>query len=62
MESNISDGYYSVPELTTDYQIEFFANNKKIIKYVSESETGGRTHGKIRIKYLKRRPEIFRVL
>ena len=50
-ESNVSDGFFSVPSLTTDYEIEYSVNGKKYFKYVSESDTGGRAHGKLRIKY-----------
>ena len=61
-ETVVRDGFARLPQRTTDFQIEYVVDGKKYIKYVSPAKTGGRKHGKVRIKYLKKRPSIIRVL
>ena len=61
-ETVVRDGFARIPQRNTDFQIEYVVDGKKYIKYVSTAKTGGRNHGKVRIKYLKKRPSIIKVL
>ncbi|SDB21552.1 hypothetical protein SAMN02910298_01031 [Pseudobutyrivibrio sp. YE44] len=61
------EGYNRMVELRrvkrhTDYQIEYVVDGKKYVRYISDHEAGGRKHGKVKIRYLKKRPSTFRVV
>ena len=45
-----------------DIQIKYTVNNREYIKYVSDHEVNNRRHGRVRIKYLKKRPSYFRIV
>lgn len=45
-----------------DIQIKYTVNNREYIKYVSDHEANNRRHGRVRIKYLKKRPSYFRIV
>ncbi len=61
------EGYNRMVELRrvkrhTDYQIEYVVDGKKYVRYIADYEAGGRNHGKVKIRYLKKRPSTFRVV
>lgn len=62
MEVVVRDGFFRVPRRNTDFQIVYTVDGVKYTKYISPDKTGGRKHGKVRIRYLKKRPSTFRVL
>lgn len=57
--SDHGPGYFHVPAKHTEYEIEYWVNGKKYVKWI-ENVPSERAGTRISIKYYKKRPSIFR--